>query len=46
MCNYINFNNLRKKKGFVGEGMVVGWNSSSWKYKKQLRKFKKKKEKI
>ena len=20
MCKYINFNNLRKKKGFVGEG--------------------------
>lgn len=47
MCKYINFNNLRKKKGFVGGdgGVVVGWNSPLWKHKKQLGKYKKKKEK-
>ena len=28
MCKYINFNNLRKKKGFTGGGVVVRWNSS------------------
>ena len=46
MCKYINFNNLKKKKEFMGEGVVVGWISPSWKYKKQLKKYKKKKEKI
>ena len=34
MCKYINFNNLRKKKGFAGGGVMVGWNSLLWKYKK------------
>ena len=46
MCKYINFNNLKKKKEFMGEGVVVGWISHSWKYKKQLKKYKKNKEKI
>ena len=46
MCKYINFNNLRKKKGFAGGGVVVGWSSPLWKYKKRLRKHKKKEEKI
>ena len=45
MCKYINFNNLRKKKGFAGEGVVVGWSSPLWKHKKQLRKYKKKEDK-
>ena len=45
MCKYINFNNLRKKKGFVGGGVVVGWNSPLYKHKKQLRKHKKKEKK-
>ena len=45
MCKHINFNNLRKKKGFAGGGVVVGWNSPLWKHKKQLRKHKKKEEK-
>ena len=44
MSKYINFNNLRKKKGFVDGGVIVGWNSLLWKHKKQLRKHKKKKE--
>ena len=44
MCKYINFNNLRKKKGLVGGGVVVGWRSALWKHKKQLRKHKKKKK--
>ena len=30
-----------KKKGFVDGGVVVGWNLSLWKHKKQLRKHKK-----
>ena len=34
ICKYINFNNLKKKKIFGGGGMMVGWNSLSWKYKK------------
>ena len=46
MCKYINFNNLKKKKGFAGGGVVVGWNSHLWKHKKQLRKHEKKEEKI
>ena len=46
MYKYINFNNLRKKKGFAGEGVVVGWSSPLWKHKKQLRKHKKKEKKI
>ena len=45
MYKYINFNNLRKKKGFVGEDVVIGWSSPLWKHKKQLRKHKKKEEK-
>ena len=45
MCKYINFNNLRKKKGFTGKDVVVGWSSHLWKHKKQLRKHKKKKNK-
>ena len=45
MCKYINFNNLKKKKWFVGGGVVVGWSSPLWKYKKQLRKHKNKEEK-
>ena len=45
MCKYINFNNLRKKKGFAGGGVVVGWSSLLWKHKKHLRKHKKKEEK-
>ena len=45
MCKYINFNNLRKKKGFAGEGVMIGRSSSLWKHKKQLRKHKKKEEK-
>ena len=40
MYKYINFNNLRKKKGFAGGDVVVGWSSYFWKYKKQLRKKK------
>ena len=44
LCKYINFNNLRKKKEFAGESVVVGWSSSLWKQKK-LRKHKKKEEK-
>ena len=43
MCKYINFNNLIKKKGLGGGGVVVGWNSPLWKHKKQLGKQKKKK---
>ena len=35
MCKYINFNNLKKKKGFAGGGVVVGWSSPLWKHKKQ-----------
>ena len=46
ICKYINFNNLRKKKWFVDKGVVVGWSSLLWKHKKQLRKHKKKEEKI
>ena len=46
MCKYINFNNLRKKKGFAGEDVVVEWSSPLWKHKKKLRKHKKKEEKI
>ena len=42
MRKYINFNNLRKKKEFVGGGVVVEWNSPLWKHKKQLRKQNKK----
>ena len=45
MCKYINFNNLKKKKGFAGVGVVVGWSSSLWKHKKQLKKHKKKEKK-
>ena len=47
MCKYINFNNLRKKKGLAGTGggVVVGWSSPLWKHEKQLGKHKKKKEK-
>ena len=45
MCKYINFNNLRKKKGFASGGVMVGWSSLLWKHKKQLRKYKKKKRK-
>ena len=45
MCKYINFNNLRKKKGLVDGDVVVGWNSPLWKHKKQLGKHKKKEEK-
>ena len=44
MCKYINFNNLKKKKKFMG-GDVVRWSSPLWKHEKQLRKHKKKKEK-
>ena len=46
MCKYINFNNLRKKKWFAGGGVVIEWNSPLWKNTKQLRKHKKKEEKI
>ena len=45
ICKYINFNNLRKKKGLVGGGVVVEWSSPLWKHKKQLGKHRKKKEK-
>ena len=45
MCKYINFNNLRKKKMFVGGGVVVEWSSPLWKHKKQLGKYKKKEKK-
>ena len=45
MCKYINFNNLRKKKGLMGGGVVVEWSSPLWKHKKQLGKHRKKKEK-
>ena len=45
MCKYINFNNLWKKKGLAGGGVIVGWNSPLWKHKKQLGKHKKEKEK-
>ena len=47
MCKYINFNNLRKKKRFAGRGggVAVEWSLFLWKHKKQLRKYKKKKEK-
>ena len=41
MYKYINFNNLKTKKGFTGGGVVVGWSSPLWKHKKQLRKHKK-----
>ena len=41
MCKYINFNNLRKKKGFAGEGVVVGWSSLLWKHKKKEEKIRK-----
>ena len=34
-----------KKKRFAGKGVVVGWNSSLSKHKKQLRKHKKKEKK-
>ena len=44
MDNYINFNNLRKKKGLVSGVVVVGWSSPLWKHKKQLGKHKKKKK--
>ena len=44
MYKYINFNNLRNKKGFVGGGVVVGWTLPLWKHKKQLKKQKKKRE--
>ena len=46
MCKYINFNNLMKKKRLAGGSVVVGWNLSLWKYKKQLGKHKKNEEKI
>ena len=42
MCKYINFNNLKKKK-FTGEDVVVWWNWTMWKHKKQLKKNQKKK---
>ena len=45
MCKYINFNNLRKKKGFAGRDVVVGWSLLLWKHKKHLRKHKKEEEK-
>ena len=45
MYKYINFNNLRKKKGLADGDVVVGWNSPLWKHKKQLGKHKKKEEK-
>ena len=45
MCKYINFNNLRKKKGLVGGSVVVECSSLLWKHKKQLGKHRKKKEK-
>ena len=45
MCKYINFNNLRKKKGFTGEGVVVEWSLPLWKYKKTVKKTYKKKKK-
>ena len=45
MYKYINFNNLRNKKRFVGGGVVVGWTLPLWKHKKQLKKHKKKKRK-
>ena len=35
-----------KKKEFAGESVMVGWNSFLWKHKKQLKKHKKKEEKI
>ena len=41
MCKYINFNNLKKKKGIAGGGVVVGWSLPLWKHKKQLRKHEK-----
>ena len=41
MCKYINFNDFKKKKGFVGEGVVVGWSSPLWKYKKTAKKIQK-----
>ena len=46
MYKYINFNNLMKKKGLASGNVVVGWNLSLWKYKKQLGKHKKNEEKI
>ena len=46
MYKYINFNNLRKKKRFASGGVMVGWSSLLWKHKKQLKKYKKKENKI
>ena len=41
MCKYINFNNLRKKKEFVSEGVVVGWAHLCGDTKRRKRKYEK-----
>ena len=41
MCKYINFNNLRKKKGPAGGGVVVGWSSLLWKTQKKKKRTRK-----
>ena len=41
VCKYINFNNLNKKKGFIGVSVVVGWSLPLQKHKKQLKKHEK-----
>ena len=41
MFKYINFNYLRKKKWFIGEGVVFRWSSHLWKHKKTAKKIQK-----